>query len=199
MSNFLFGPFSILSNFPYKSVRYLELCYLELSLCRTIFSAPSVIFGLFPIRYLEHSNKVFKWIILFISGIRILITALAKLYSEVCPFFFSTPFRKHVLIQVKTQCKKFRQEISGFERARKRSLQRRRRWKMVEDGMEIFDDLVVKPSSIEITNALNTLQNLCLFHKVGNDMLELLQRFESSHLYNAARKQSSILTYFNRK
>ena len=65
--------------------------------------------------------------------------------------------------------------------------------------MEIFDDPVVKPSSIEITNALNTLQNLCLFHKVGNDMLELLQRFESSHVYDAARKQSSILTYFNRK
>ena len=35
----------------------------------------------------------------------------------------------------------------------------------------------VKPSSIEITNALNTLQNLCLFHEVGNNMLELLQRF----------------------
>ena len=44
--------------------------------------------------------------------------------------------------------------------------------------MEIFDDPVVKPSSIEITNALNTLQNLCLFHGVGNDMLELLQRFQ---------------------
>ena len=27
--------------------------------------------------------------------------------------------------------------------------------------MEIFDDPVVKPSSIEIINALNTLQNLC--------------------------------------
>ena len=32
----------------------------------------------------------------------------------------------------------------------------------------------VKPSSTEVTNALNTLQNLCLFHEVGNDMLELL-------------------------
>ena len=38
--------------------------------------------------------------------------------------------------------------------------------------------LVVKPSSIEITNALNTLQNLCHFHEDGNDMLELLQRFD---------------------
>ena len=65
--------------------------------------------------------------------------------------------------------------------------------------MEIFDDPVVKPSSIEITNALNTLQNLCLFHGVGNDMLELLQRFQSFHVHGAAGKQSSILTYFNRK
>ena len=58
---------------------------------------------------------------------------------------------------------------------------------------------VVKPSSIEITNALNTLQNLRLFHEVGNDMLELLQRFESLQVHDAARKQSSILTYFNQK
>ena len=42
--------------------------------------------------------------------------------------------------------------------------------------MEIFDDPVVKPSSTEITNALNTLQNLCLFHEVGNDMLELFAK-----------------------
>ena len=89
--------------------------------------------------------------------------------------------------------------MSGFERPRKRSLQQRRRWKMVEDGMEIFDDPVVKPSSIEITNALNTLQNLCLFHEVWNDILEFLQRFESFHVHDASRKQSSILTYFNRK
>ena len=44
MSNFLFGPLSILSNFPYKFVQYLEL-----SLCRTIFLVPSVNFGLFSI------------------------------------------------------------------------------------------------------------------------------------------------------
>ena len=56
---------------------------------------------------------------------------------------------------------------------------------------------VVKPSSVEITNALNTLQNLCLFHEVGNDMLELLQKFESLDVHGAVRKQSSILTYFN--
>ena len=65
--------------------------------------------------------------------------------------------------------------------------------------MEIFDDPVVKTSSIEITNALNTLQNLCLFHEVGNDMTELLQRFESFHVHDTARKQSTILTYFKRK
>ena len=33
---------------------------------------------------------------------------------------------------------------------------------------------VVKPSFTEITNALFTLQNLCIFHKVGKDVLELL-------------------------
>ena len=65
--------------------------------------------------------------------------------------------------------------------------------------MEIFDNPVVKPSSIEITNALNTLQNLCLLQEVGNDMLEILQRFESFHVHDAARKQCSILTYSNRK
>ena len=56
---------------------------------------------------------------------------------------------------------------------------------------------IVKPSSVEITNALNTLQNLCLFHEVGNDMVELLQKFESLDVHGAVRKQSSILTYFN--
>ena len=54
------GLFSILINFPYKSGRYLEFRYLELSLCRTIFSVPLVIFGLSPIRYLEHSDEVFE-------------------------------------------------------------------------------------------------------------------------------------------
>ena len=45
---------------------------------------------------------------------------------------------------------------------------------------------VVKLSSIEIANALNSLQNLCLFHEVGNHMLELLIRFESLHVHDAA-------------
>ena len=65
--------------------------------------------------------------------------------------------------------------------------------------MKIFDNPVIKPSSTEITDALNTLQNLCLFQEVGNDLLELLQRFESFNVHDAARKQSSILTYFKRK
>ena len=51
ISNVLFVPFSILINLPYKSDRYLRLCYLELSQCRIIFTVPSVIFGLFPFRY----------------------------------------------------------------------------------------------------------------------------------------------------
>ena len=99
MSIFLFGPFSILISFTYKSVPYLELRYLELSLCRTIFSVPSVIFGLFSIRYLEHSNEVFERIIMFISGIRMLIiTALTKLCSEGRSFFFSTFLRQQYVL-----------------------------------------------------------------------------------------------------
>ena len=47
---------------------------------------------------------------------------------------------------------------------------------------------VVNPSPIEITNTLNTLQNLRFFHEVGNNVLELLQRFESLHVHDAARK-----------
>ena len=42
------------------SVRYLELRYLELSLCRTIFSVHPVTSGLFLIRYLEHSHESFR-------------------------------------------------------------------------------------------------------------------------------------------
>ena len=59
MSNLLLGFFSILIKLLYKSVWYLELQYLEVPRCRTIFSVPSVIFGLFLIRYLEHSHEAF--------------------------------------------------------------------------------------------------------------------------------------------
>ena len=58
MWNFLFGPFIILINFPYKSVRYLKLPYLELLLCRAILSAPSIILGVSPIHSLDHANDV---------------------------------------------------------------------------------------------------------------------------------------------
>lgn len=44
---------------------------------------------------------------------------------------------------------------------------------------------VVKTSSIAITNGLNTSQNLCFFNEVGNDVLELLQRFESLLVHDA--------------
>ena len=44
-------------------------------------------FALFSIRYPEHWNEVFELIILFISGIQMLITALIKLCSEVSFFF----------------------------------------------------------------------------------------------------------------
>ena len=57
---------------------------------------------------------------------------------------------------------------------------------------------IVKPSSLQITNALNTLQNLGLV-QVENDMVQLLQRFKSLHVHEAARKPYSVLTYFNRK
>ena len=51
----------------------------------------------------------------------------------------------------------------------------------------------MKPSSIEIANALNTLQNLGLFYKVGNDLSLVLQRFKLFHVPDAARNLSSIL------
>ena len=54
----------------------------------------------------------------------------------------------------------------------------------------------VKPSYTEITNALNNLQNLSFLLYA---IIEPLQRFESLHVHDAARKQSSILTYFNWK
>ena len=44
-----------------------------------------------------------------------------------------------------------------------------------EDVIEIFDEPVAKPTSIEIGNALETLQNLWLFNENGNEMQVLLQ------------------------
>ena len=40
--------------------------------------------------------------------------------------------------------------------------------------MEVFDEPIDKPTQTEIGNALETLQNLCLFNKSGDDMRLLL-------------------------
>ena len=67
--------------------------------------------------------------------------------------------------------------------------------------MEVFDEPIDKPTQTEIGNALETLQNLCLFNKSGDDMRLLLQRFESLVLKDelAVRKQSSIFNFFEKK
>ena len=64
--------------------------------------------------------------------------------------------------------------------------------------MEVFDEPIDKPTQTEIGNALETLQNLCLFKKSGDDMRLLLQRFEFLVLKDelAVRKQSSIFNFF---
>ena len=53
------------------------------------------------------------------------------------------------------------------------------------------DEPVVKWNSIEVRNALETLQILCLYQEKGNDMRDLLQRFELLHVLDVinARKQ----------
>ena len=70
-----------------------------------------------------------------------------------------------------------------------------------ENGIEIFDEPVAKLFSIKVGNALETLQNLCLFNKNGNEMRVLLQQLESLYVRNSlnSRKQSSILAFFERK
>ena len=67
--------------------------------------------------------------------------------------------------------------------------------------MEVFDEPVNKPTETEIGNALETLQNLCLFNKSGDDMRLLLQRFESLVLKDelAVRKQSNIFNFYEKK
>ena len=64
--------------------------------------------------------------------------------------------------------------------------------------MEVFDEPVDRPTQTEIGNALETLQNLCLFNKSGDDIRLLLQRFESLVLKDelAVRKQSSNFNFF---
>ena len=70
-----------------------------------------------------------------------------------------------------------------------------------DDGIEIFDEPVAKPTSIEVGNALQTLQNLCLFNENGNEMRVLLQQLESLHVYGSLknRKQCSILSFYEKK
>ena len=67
--------------------------------------------------------------------------------------------------------------------------------------MEVFDEPIDKPTRTEIGNALETLQNLCLFNKSGDDVRLLLQRFETLVLKDelAVRKQSSIFNFFEKK
>ena len=43
-----------------------------------------------------------------------------------------------------------------------------------DDGIKIFDEFVAKPTSIEVGNELEMLQNLCLFNKNGNEIRVLL-------------------------
>ena len=70
-----------------------------------------------------------------------------------------------------------------------------------DDDIEISGEPVAKPTSIKVGNVLETLQNLCLFNENGNEMPVLLQQLESLDVRNSlnSRKQSSILTFFERK
>ena len=67
--------------------------------------------------------------------------------------------------------------------------------------MQVFDEPIDKPTQTEIGNALETLQNLCLFNKSGDDMCLLLQRFESLVLKDelAVRSQPRIFNFFEKK
>ena len=67
--------------------------------------------------------------------------------------------------------------------------------------MAVFDEPIDKPAQTEIGNALETLQNLCLFNKSEDDMRLVLQPFESLVLKDelAVRKQSSVFNFFEKK
>ena len=58
--------------------------------------------------------------------------------------------------------------------------------------MEVFDEPISKPTQTEIRNALETLQNLCLFNKSGDDMHLLLQRFESLVLKDELKDELAL-------
>ena len=69
------------------------------------------------------------------------------------------------------------------------------------ETVEIFDEPINKPTKAEIENALETLQNVCLFNASGDDMRQLLQRFESLFVIDErnAKKQTSIINFFEKK
>ena len=68
-------------------------------------------------------------------------------------------------------------------------------------SLEVFDEPIDKPAQTEIGNALETLQNLCLFNKSGDNRRLLLQCFQSLVLKDelAVRKQSNIFNLFEKK
>ena len=176
MSNFLSAPFIILFNFPYKFVQYLKPCYLKFSLCRTTFSVSSVIFRLFPIPYLEHLNEVLEWIILFISGIRMLVIALIKLCSEVSSFLFQHRSDNNM------SSVKWKLSVKGLD-----------------EECQALRDLEKGISNKDVAEKYGVRRNTILTwgeSKWNYFLLEIWQRFESFHVHEAARKESSILTYF---
>ena len=65
----------------------------------------------------------------------------------------------------------------------------------------VDDEPIDKPTKAEIGNALETLQNVCLFNASGDDMRQLLQRFESLFVKDElnAKKQTSIINFFEKK
>ena len=71
--------------------------------------------------------------------------------------FFSTSFRQHALISAKTQCKSLGENYQAL-----RDLEKDPQTKTSVKNMM---HPAVKPSSIEITNALNALQNFVSFSR----------------------------------
>ena len=103
ISNFFFGPFSSLGNCPYKLVRCLEPCFLELSLCRTISLVLSeffrAVFHPLSWKFSFHSFECWK-----------------KTLIECLSFLIST---EQQVDQAKAYRQMFTRKISGFESIRK--------------------------------------------------------------------------------
>ena len=136
---------------------------------------PSVIFGLFPIHYLEHSNKVFEWIILFVSGTWMLITALKIFVRVFFFFFFSTSFRhQHVSAKQKLDVKSLAEKYQALRDLKKGP--------QTKTFVKKYD---LPCCEDKFYCNYKRITNLCFFNEVGNDMLELLQRFESLLVHDA--------------